>query len=522
MPTESRSLPARVPLIAALAVLSLALFAPQALARYVYTGNYDTDSVSVIDTATNQVVGNPIPAGNGPYSMAVTPNGQILYVASELSEDLTAINTQTNQAVGTIPLGIQPATIAISPSGSIAYVTDQESDKFVVVDLLAGKVVGAVDVGKDPWGVAFSPDGKTAYVTNQVDNNVSVIDTQNGQTLGTIPVGLDPVNVVFAPSGTIAYVANFNGKSVSVINTQTRQNVGTIPVGGGPWGLGLNPSATRLYVSNENDNSVSVIDTQTGQAVVGPITTGEDPYELASTPDGKTVYVANYQGDNVTAINTATNQTTTIPVPGGPWQIAIVPDQSPSASFTATASKSNSLSLRFNAVNVLDPYGTVASFYWNYGDGVTAPNAGPSTVHKYAKAGTYAVGLSLVDNEGCSGFVFTGRTAFCNGSNPTQQITVNAPNTFTFGSLTRNKGNGTAKLKLKVPYAGKITLFGKAKAAKRSAKKAGIVTLNIRPKPKTKKQLNVKGSAKVRIKVKFTPTGGKARTKGKTLKLIER
>ncbi|MFL5871997.1 MAG: beta-propeller fold lactonase family protein [Solirubrobacterales bacterium] len=523
MPTESRSLRARVPLIAALAVLSLALFAPQALARYVYTGNYDTDSVSVIDTATNQVVGNPIPAGNGPYSMAVTPNGQTLYVAGEISEDLTAINTQSNQAVGTIPLGIQPATIAISPNGSIAYVTDQDSDRFVVVDLLAGKVVGGpVGVGKDPWGVAFSPDGKTAYVTNQGDNSVSVIDTQTGQTLGTIPVGKGPINVIFSPSGTIAYVANYSGNSVSVINTQTRQTVGTIPVGEEPWGLGLNPSATRLYVSNEDANSVSVIDTQTGQAVVGPIPTGEEPYELASTPDGRTVYVANYSGDSVTAINTATNQTTTIPVPGGPWQIAIVPDQSPSGSFTATASKSNSLSLRFDAVNVLDPDGTVASFNWNYGDGVTAPNAGPSTVHKYAKAGTYAVGLSLVDNEGCSGFVFTGRTAFCNGANPTQQITVKAPNTFTFGSLTRNKSKGTAKLKVKVPYAGKISLFGKVKAAKRSTKKAGVVTLNIRPKPKTKKQLNAKGSAKIRIKVKFTPTGGKARTKGKTLKLIKR
>ncbi len=518
MPTESRPLRVRVPLIAALAVLMLALFAPQALARYVYTGNYDDDSVSVIDTATNQVVGAPIPAGNGPYSMAVTPNGKTLYVAGEISEDLTAIDTQTNQPVGTIPLGIQTATIAISPDGTIAYVTNQEANNFVVVNLQTGQVVGApVAVGEDPWGVAFSPDGKTAYVPNESDNNVSVIDTQTRQVVGTIPVGEGPINVVFSPNGKIAYVNNYGGDSVSVIDTQTRQTIGLpIPTGEEPWGLGLNPSATRLYVSNYDDGTVSVIDTQTGQAAAGPIPTGEQPYELAATPDGKTVYVANYAGESVSAINTQTNQATTIPVPGGPWQIAIVPDQSPIASFTATASKQSSLSIAFNAVNALDPDGTIASYNWSFGDGATAPNAGPSTKHKYAKAGTYTVGLSMTDNEGCSGLVFTGRTAFCNGSNPTQQLSVKAPNNFKFGNLIRNKGKGTAKLKVKVPYAGKLTLNGKkVKTVKRSAKKAATVTLNIRPKPKAKKELNAKGSAKVQVKVKFTPTGGKAKSKSR-------
>ena len=139
MKTKSRHLHRRVPLIAALAALSLASFAPQALARYVYSGNYSEDSVSVIDSATNQVVGSPIPVGDGPYSMAVAPNGATLYVANEVSEDLTAINTQSNQPTGTFPLGIQPATIAISPDGNTAYVTSQDENVVLVVDLQAAR-----------------------------------------------------------------------------------------------------------------------------------------------------------------------------------------------------------------------------------------------------------------------------------------------------------------------------------------------------------------------------------------------
>jgi YVTN family beta-propeller protein len=529
MPTKSRSLRRRVPLIFALAALSLALFATQASARYVYTGNYEDDSLSVIDTATNQVVGSPIPTGDGPDSIAITPDGKTLYATSG-SGAITVVNTQTNQTVTTItgPSGLE--TIAISPDGKTAYVSVPGDDEVIVIDLQTNQIVGPVKVGDAPIGIAYSPDGKLVYVVNDGDENVSVIDTATRQVVGSpIPAGNEPVNAVVTPDGKTLYVDNEADDNVSVIDTATRQITGTIPVGEEPWGLGLSPDGTRLYVSNNRDDNVTVIDTGTRQVVGDPIPTGDEPYELAFSPDGKSVYVANYgTDDSVTVINTQTNQTSTVPVPGGPWQVAIVPDQSPVPAFTATASKKNSLSIAFNSATT-DPDGTVAAFNWSFGDGATALNGGPTPTHKYAKAGTYAVGLTAVDNEGCSGFLFTGRTAFCNGPGPLiQTITVKAPNNFKFGKLIRNEKNGTAKLKVKVPYAGKLTLTGKLtrtgkkmKKVKRSARKAGTVVLNIRPQPQAKKELAAEGSAKVRIKVTFKPTGGKARTRGRTVKLIQ-
>lgn len=529
--TES-SLRRRVPLIAALAALTLCLCAPQALARYVYTGNYSNGTVSVIDTATNQIVGAPIPLEklNDVASMAVTPNGKTLYVAL-YSETITVIDTQTNQPVGSIPLEGSPNTIAISPDGKTAYVVLGEGT-VATIDTATNQAVGApIPVGEDPYGVAFSPDGKTAYVTSQEDESISVIDTAARQVVGApIPVGESPINVVFSPDGKTAYVNNEEDGTVSVIDTQSRQTVGEpIPVGENPWGLALTPDGTKLYVSNLSDDTVSVIDTATRQVIGAPIPTSSQPYELAVTPDGKTVYVTNYEsggaGGSVSAIDTATNQVpTTIPVTGGPWQLAIVPDQSPIPSFTSGATKKEPLSLAFSGLGSTDPDGTIAAYNWNFGDGATALNGGPIPTHKYAKAGVYPVSLTAVDNEGCSGMVFTGRTAHCNGPGPlTQLVTVKAPNNFKFGKLKRNTKKGTAKLTINVPAAGKITVSGKkVKRAQRSAKKAGKVTLNIRPKPKTKKQLAQKGSAKVRVKVTFRPTGGDKLTKSKALKLIQR
>lgn len=522
----------RISLVAAIAALTLVLFAPQALARYVYSANYNNDTVSLIDTATNQVVGSPIPlpANADPSSMAIAPNGKTLYVAN-YNDSITVIDTQSNQPVGSIPLE-NVNTIAISPDGRTAYATEATAGQVGVIDLQTNQVVGSpITVGAEPYGVAFSPDGKTVYVTNYSSENVSVIDTATRQVLGgPIPVGIEPVNVVFSPDGKTAYTNNNGGDTVSVIDTATRQVVGApIPTGDRPWGLALTPDGKKLYVSNENDNNVTVIDTQSRQVVGNPIPTGDEPYELAVTPDGKSLYVPNYEGGgdgDVTVIDTASNlPITTIPAVGGPWQVAIVPDQSPIAAFTFAASKKLPLRLSFSGAGSSDPDGTIARFDWSFGDGTTALNGGPTPpVHKYAKAGTYPVSLTAVDNEGCSGMVFTGRTAHCNGPGPAiQSVAVKAPNNFKFGKLKRNVRKGTAKLQIKLPSPGKVLLSGKkVKRVKRGAKEARKITLNIRPKPKVKKLLVATGSAKVRVKVKFSPTGGKPRTKSKTLKLIQR
>jgi YVTN family beta-propeller protein len=56
--------------------------------RKVYVANFFT--VSVIDTATNTVIGSPIPADN-PIGVAVTPDGGRVYVANRGSNNVSVI-----------------------------------------------------------------------------------------------------------------------------------------------------------------------------------------------------------------------------------------------------------------------------------------------------------------------------------------------------------------------------------------------------------------------------------------------
>ena len=68
--------------------------------------SWSSNGVSVIDTATNTVMGAPIPGGGAPYGVAVNPAGTRVYVAN-VSGSVSVIDTATNTVIGApIPVGI--------------------------------------------------------------------------------------------------------------------------------------------------------------------------------------------------------------------------------------------------------------------------------------------------------------------------------------------------------------------------------------------------------------------------------
>jgi YVTN family beta-propeller protein len=92
-----------------------------------YVANTDDDTLSVIDTATNQVVGSSIPVGDEPEWVTVLPNGSRVYVANYESKSVSVIDTATNQVVATIPLGAEPEFLAATPNGSRVYVSTADN-----------------------------------------------------------------------------------------------------------------------------------------------------------------------------------------------------------------------------------------------------------------------------------------------------------------------------------------------------------------------------------------------------------
>jgi DNA-binding beta-propeller fold protein YncE len=111
---------------------------------------------------------------------------------------------------------------------------------------------------------------------------------------------------------------------------------------------------------------------------------------------------------------------------------------------------------------------------------------------------------------------------------PPPALAVPPSNGFSFGKLTRNKRKGVAFLLVTVAGPGRTTLKGAglntvaATSGKLKLKLAVKIANKGKRAGKHRARLKRKGSAKLKARVTFVPTGGAARTRSKTVKLVLR
>jgi YVTN family beta-propeller protein len=421
----------------ALGICGLLCSAGGALARDVYVANLNDnpDTVSVFDIPSNGPVGAKIPLGLGnlpqPTAIAFIPDGSSAYVVNNMTNNVSVISAAAHAVVGgpiSTGAGTTPSDIAISPDGAHAYVTNSATNTVSVIDTASNTVVGSpisLPVVR-PTGIAVTPDGTRVYVANggpfgdSAADSVSVIDTTTNSVVGSpIPVGDQPAAVAVTPDGTRAYVANGTGAgSVSVIDTATNATIGLpIAVGMIPRAIAITPDGSRAYVVNTTPTgSVSVIGTASNTVVAPAIPVDSQATRIAISPDGTRAYVTGFNLNRVTVIDTAANAVVGAPIPTGAGAsgIAITPNQGPVAAFAVSPAQAGSAS-GFDASGSSDPDGTIVRYDWDFGDGASLADGGPTPAHVYANPGTYTASLTVTDNEGCSTrLVFTGQTAMCN------------------------------------------------------------------------------------------------------------
>ena len=99
-----------------------------------YVANFGSGTVSVIDPATNTVVGTPIPVGLFPVGIAFNPDNGFMYVTNQGDGTVSVINPATNTVVGTpISVGNSPNDIAFNPDNGLLYGTNVSMDDTVFI-----------------------------------------------------------------------------------------------------------------------------------------------------------------------------------------------------------------------------------------------------------------------------------------------------------------------------------------------------------------------------------------------------
>jgi len=256
---------------------------------------------------------------------------------------------------------LSPIEMALSPNGRLLYVVCQASDELRVVELASGKIVSTVSVGHVPRGIVLSPDGRHIYVTNAWSDTVSVIDATALRVVRTLPTGFEPTGIVCDRSGVTLYIANRLSSDISVIDVNTGQEIKRLLAGRGASYLALSADGKWIYGTHiypnagafrtQPNSEITVIDTAR-QAVVERkrLSNVAGVFHVALSVDGKLGVAAQLRpknliplahvehgwafGDSLSLFGDDVGGTVQVPIDeldryyALPWGVAITPDKS--------------------------------------------------------------------------------------------------------------------------------------------------------------------------------------------------
>ncbi len=198
---------------------------PSGNSLYVTDGGDDGGKVVRIDThdyhTTNIPVGSGI--GSSPYGVTFNVQRDRAYVSLFGDSSIAIIQTATNTVVDYIcPAdfgGGRPYDLAVTPDGNRLYVTDIDTQKVWIIDTHTHTKVGEISIGvANPWFLSMSPDGERVFVSsygsNSLNARVSIIDTGTNQVVREIAINAR--ETATSADGRTLYIANYDDREISV------------------------------------------------------------------------------------------------------------------------------------------------------------------------------------------------------------------------------------------------------------------------------------------------------------------
>ena len=315
--------------------------APISSGDRVYTADQSSNTVSVVDPATNRVLGT-IALGQarldgvlGPsdddqvnvHGLGFSRDGTLLNVLAVTSNAAMVIDTASNKLVQTTYLRRAPHEGFISPNGKTLWVAERGVDTVAIIRLGeddSDEKIRRIQTGKNPSKVVFSPDGRLAYVNHFSENVLVVIDVSSRHIVARIPVPTQAgssADEAISPDGEELWLGHPANGYTTVIDA--RHFVVKASFESGPRTNHINfvsfRQAAYAYVTVGDLNLTKVYlradrydnaPRQTGQiahTVVGDAGTNCQPHGNWPSPDNTRMYVALQKCDRVDVIDTASN-----------------------------------------------------------------------------------------------------------------------------------------------------------------------------------------------------------------------
>jgi YVTN family beta-propeller protein len=284
-----------------------------------YITNSAGDDVTIVDTATNKVIGR-IEVGPHPHGIAAPAKADFLLVTIEGTKpgELVWIDPRTDKVEKRIPIGPAPNQLAVTPDGKFAYIPVSDGN-YEVVDVAAGKILERIFTGGRPHNTLSSANGQRMYLAPMgAPKKVTIVDVASHKTVGEIPFSsvVRPVAVTKDEKRFFALVDGLVG--IEMADVPSRKMIHRVPadlaaelktVGSRSHGLGIRPDEKEIWECDVEHKEVHVYDiTSDRPKQIATIPIGGTVYWLTFSPDGRNCYVSTRSRNEVTVVDTSTKQ----------------------------------------------------------------------------------------------------------------------------------------------------------------------------------------------------------------------
>jgi DNA-binding beta-propeller fold protein YncE len=223
--------------------------------KLVYVALYNTNTVGVVDTRTDELVHVWTASGNSAaktHAVFITNNGKELYAANEGATQtspgtLAKLDAETGQIVWEIGIGARPSEVLVTPSRKTAFVSVRNDNAIRTIDLRddAPQVVGETFIGVQPDTLQLTNDGDTLVVGLRSIPQMALMDTHTHDVrwLSFPGYGISGHEWLSA-NGKRTYIALENldttkPGAIAVVRNRTGEILATWPYPGGPQPHGV-------------------------------------------------------------------------------------------------------------------------------------------------------------------------------------------------------------------------------------------------------------------------------------------
>ena len=432
----------------AFCLLGAGLAAGPAGASRFYTPDYGSKTPEEIggfdlgaDGSLTPLPGAPFPAAQpgfgGLFDLAFNPDGTRAITGYFFTGGVQSFRGPASGIFELAPAVPSASTtaVAISPDGRFAYGPTRDFGGMMAEGIRIyafnpdGSLTPQSSGGSGEYeDVALTPDGRFLFAT--AGNNIerfAVAADGSLSFLGTTPAPGSYL-LSMAPDGRFLFALVSGGSAGGFTSFAVGADGGLQQAGDTalvadsfPRLYAMAPDGRHLYLADPNGAGAIhtfAIAADGAPSVVGSMPV-EEPESAGVSPDGRfLVYYRGGGSDN--ALGVASIGADGVPVllnrevpwtTGEPEPIVFQPQPTPVAAFKVKPGAPGQAS-RFDATGSA----RAARYDWDFGDGTTLANGGPTPSHIYAKAGAYPVTLTVTDASGCSVTqIYNGQSTICPG-----------------------------------------------------------------------------------------------------------